>query len=125
MTIQFEEEDEVKALTDGHKKATGALRALFKSSRAQRLAESFSFAGPKFGAAKKAYLCVGPSQICLLASSMSRRVKHFNGQIDYAWMEKVVVDSSSRTKFLVVLNQAKALLKEGNDKETIRKSWKI
>eukprot|EP00434_Breviolum_minutum_P041550 symbB.v1.2.036961.t1/scaffold5341.1/size28267/3 len=61
----------------------------------------------QFGPAKKAYLCVGPSCLCLLASSMSRRLQVLNGQIDYAWMEKVAEDSSSRTKFLVVLNISK------------------
>jgi len=89
VTIQFEEGDDSSALED-------AAPTSPKGS-----------AGPQFGPAKKAYLCVGPSCLCLLASSMSRRLQVLNGQIDYAWMEKVAEDSSSRTKFLVVLNISK------------------
>lgn len=89
VTIQFEE-------VEGHDALEDVVPTSPKTS-----------AGPRFGPPKKAYLCVGQSCLCLLASSMSRRLQAFNGQVDYAWMEKVAVDASSRTKFLVALSLSK------------------
>ncbi|CAE7237825.1 gtf2h4 [Symbiodinium natans] len=86
VNLQFQEEVEDDALEDA-----GA-------------SPSASAAGPKFGASRKAYVCVGQSCIYLLRSSMSHRLKAFNGQLDYVWLEKVVQDTSSRTRFLVALN---------------------
>eukprot|EP00440_Ansanella_granifera_P074019 gb/GFBE01080323.1/.p1 GENE.gb/GFBE01080323.1/~~gb/GFBE01080323.1/.p1 ORF type:complete len:934 (+),score=199.60 gb/GFBE01080323.1/:1-2802(+) len=59
-------------------------------------------AGPKFAPPKRAYLCVGRSALFLVSYSLSRVLPQ--GQVEYAWIEKVVEDTSSRNRFMVVLN---------------------
>ncbi|CAE7524099.1 unnamed protein product [Symbiodinium pilosum] len=86
VSLQFQEEVEDDALEDAG-------------------ASPVSAAGPKFGIPKKAYFCVGQSCVYLLRSSMSHRLKAFNGQLDYVWMEKIVQDTSSRSRFLIALNE--------------------
>eukprot|EP00930_Biecheleria_cincta_P033355 TRINITY_DN23104_c0_g1_i1.p1 TRINITY_DN23104_c0_g1~~TRINITY_DN23104_c0_g1_i1.p1 ORF type:complete len:983 (-),score=191.75 TRINITY_DN23104_c0_g1_i1:192-3140(-) len=55
-----------------------------------------------FGKPRKTYLCVGVSSIFLLKSSLAGLIS--GGQIDYAWIEKVVVDSVGSSRLMVKLN---------------------
>lgn len=85
VSLQFEEEVEDDALED-EKAPAGA-------------------PGPKFGSSRRVYICVGQSCIFLLRASMSQKLKAYDGQIDYVWMEKIVQDTSSRSRFLLALNE--------------------
>ncbi|CAJ1380515.1 unnamed protein product [Effrenium voratum] len=67
--------------------------------------EDAKSAGPKYGPSKKAYVCVGQSSICLLSSSLSSKEK--DGQIEYAWIKTLLIDTSSRTKLVVTLQDTR------------------
>lgn len=57
---------------------------------------------PSFGKARQAYLCVGVSSIFLLKPSLAGLIS--DGQIDYAWIQNVVVDNVGTSRLMVLLN---------------------